>query len=174
MTRIARSLTAVMLALASGGVCPPALAQQSASAQVFERMKSLVGAWKGVQPDGEFEATYTLTANGSVLMEEFRPKNGATMVTMFSVDGDRLIATHYCSVRNQPQVVTAPLTDPGATRLAFSLARVTGMRSPDDWHNTGLVVTLGDGNAFTQEWTYRQKDERGKNVFRFTRVSPGR
>ena len=142
----------------------------SPSSQVFERLKSRVGEWKGSQPDGEFEATYTLIANGSVLMEEFRPKGGATMVTMFSVDGDRIIATHYCSVRNQPQVATAPVTDPGAKDLTFSLMRVTGLKSPNDWHNTGLVVALGDGNAFTQEWTYRQGNETGKNVFRFTRV----
>ncbi len=105
-------------------------------------------------------------------MEEFRPKNGPMMVTLFSVDGDHLIATHYCSARNQPQMATAAITEPQAKSLAFSLIRVTGLKSPDDWHNTGLVVTLDDSDHFTQEWTYRQKSSTGKNVFHFTRARP--
>jgi len=28
--------------------------------------------------------------------------------------------------------------------VAFSLVRVTGMKTPDDWHNTGLTITLDD------------------------------
>jgi len=65
-------------------------------------------------------------------MEEFKPKDGPVMITMFSVDGDHLIATHYCSAKNQPQMATEPITDAKANRLAFSLVRVTGLTTPDD------------------------------------------
>jgi hypothetical protein len=50
--------------------------------------------------------TYTLTANGSVLMSETKPANSEAMITMFTVDSDHLIATHYCVAGNQPQMVT--------------------------------------------------------------------
>ena len=135
----------------------------------FERLSSLVGQWQGVQDGTEVHLAYALTANDSALMEEFRPKGGAMMVTMFTVDGDHLIATHYCSARNQPQMATEAIADPQSKSVAFSLVRITGLNKPEDWHNTGLVLTLSDEDHLTQEWTYSFKGETGKNVFRFTR-----
>ena len=144
-------------------------AEKSKSALMFEHLASLEGQWKGVQAGTEIQVTYTLTANGSALMEEFRPKNGPMMVTMFSVDGDRLLATHYCSAKNQPQMTTEAIADPQAKRVVFSLVRVTGLSSPGDWHNTGLVVTVEDRDHLTQEWTYLSNGETGKTLFHFTR-----
>lgn len=169
MNRGLRSLTFGIVALAVVGASGAA-AEQSPSSLAFQQLASLVGEWKGVQAGTEIQVIYTLAADGSVLMEEFRPKNGPMMVTMFSVNGDHLIATHYCSARNQPQMATAAITEPHAKSLAFSLTRVTGMKSPDDWHNTGLVVTLDDRDHVTQEWTYQHKSATGKNVFHFTRA----
>ena len=152
-----------------GAVAAPAVGQ-SKSALAFQNLASLVGEWKGVQSGTEIQVTYTLTANGSALMEEFRPKNGPMMVTMFTVDGDHLIATHYCSAKNQPQMASAAIADPLAKSVAFSLVRVTGLNTPDDWHNTGLIVTLEDRDHLTQEWTYLSKGETGKTYFHFTRA----
>src|SRR5262245_27463993 len=140
------------------------------SAAAFDRLASLVGEWKGVHSGTEFQVTYTLTADGSALMEEFRPKGGAMMVTMFTVDCDHLIATHYCSAKNQPQMASSAIADPQAKSVAFSLVRVTGLGTPDDWHNTGLVLTMEDQDHVTQEWTYRFKGQTGKNIFHLTRV----
>lgn len=144
-------------------------AEKSRSAIAFERLTSLVGEWKGVQDGTEVKLTYTLTANGSALMEEFKPKDGPVMITMFSVDGDHLIATHYCSARNQPQMATEPIMEPKTNRLAFSLVRVTGMTTPDDWHNTGLAMLLEDNEHLTQEWKYQYKGETGTRTFHYTR-----
>jgi len=142
----------------------------SKAALAFERLTSLVGTWKGMEAGTEFQVNYTLTADGSALMEEFRPKNGPVMVTMFSVDADRLLATHYCSAKNQPQMASGPITDPRARTVAFSLVRVTGLASPDAWHNTGLAVTLEDRDHVTQEWSYTGGGKTGKNLFHFTRA----
>ncbi len=91
------------------------------------------------------------------------------MVTMFSVDGDRLLATHYCSAKNQPQMATEPIADPQAKSVAFILVRVTGLTAPSDWHNTGLVVTVEDQDHLTQDWTYLSNGKTGQSSFRFTR-----
>jgi hypothetical protein len=139
------------------------------SVLAFERLTSLVGEWKGVQDGTEMTLTYTLTGDGSALMEDFRAGKTA-MVTMFTVDGDHLIATHYCAVGNQPQMITRPITDPSAKSLAFTLSRVTGMKSPADWHNTGLMVTLEDKQHLTQVWTYEYEGKTGTNTFHFTRT----
>ena len=142
------------------------------SEEAFDRLASLEGEWKGVIDGVKATLIYTLTADGSVLMEQFRPQKGPEMITMFTVDGDHLIATHYCAAKNQPQMVTATITDVQKP-LAFSLVRVTGMKSPDDWHNTGLTVIQEDNDHLTQEWTYQFKEKTGKNIFRFTRVRQG-
>ena len=75
------------------------------------------------------------------------------MITMFTVDGDHLIATHYCSAKNQPQMATPAITD--------------------DWHNTGLTVIQEDNDHLTQEWSYQFKGKTGKDTFHFARVRPG-
>lgn len=142
------------------------------AAAAFERLSSLVGQWEGVQDGTDVTLTYTLTADGSALMEEFRPAEGPVMITMFSVDGDHLVATHYCSAGNQPQMVTDAIREPWDGALVFSLLRVTGMKTPDDWHNTGLEVRLDGEDRLTQQWTYLYQGKAGSNVFHFTR-KPG-
>ena len=142
------------------------------SEEAFDRLASLAGEWKGEIDGVKATLIYTLTADGSVLMEQFRPQKGPEMITMFTVDGDHLIATHYCAAKNQPQMMTAAITDV-QKRLAFSLVRITGLKSPDDWHNTGLTVIQEDNDHLTQEWTYQFKEKTGKNIFRFTRVRQG-
>ena len=147
-------------------------ADKTKSEEAFDRLASLKGEWNG-QIDGvNTTLIYTLTANGSALMEQCRPEKGPEMITMFTVDGDHLIATHYCSARNQPQMATSPITD-AQKPLEFSLVRVTGLQSPDDFHNTGLTVIQDDNDHLTQEWSYQHKGKTGKNIFRFTRVRQG-
>jgi len=140
----------------------------SKSAAVFKQLTSLVGEWEAVQEGVPVKETYTLTANGSVLMSETKPADSQPMITMFTVDGDRLMATHYCVAGNQPQMVTGV---PGDLEkgLTFSLERVTGMKTPDDWHNTGITLTLDDKDHMTQRWTYLYKGKTGTTVFHYTR-----
>jgi hypothetical protein len=159
-----------MMALVAGAAA--LAADKTKSEEAFDRLASLKGEWKGEQVCVKISLIYTLTANGSALMEEFRPESGPVMVTMFTVDGDHLIATHYCSAKNQPQMVTSAITDVQKL-LAFSLARITGLKSPDDWHNTGLTLIQEDSDHLIQEWTYQSKGKTGKTVFRYTRVRQG-
>ena len=152
-------------------VAAPPAADKTKSEEAFDRLATLKGQWSGEQEGVKISLIYTLTANGSALMEEFRPERGAVMITMFTVDGDHLIATHYCSAKNQPQLMTSAITDVQKP-LAFSLARISGLKSPDDWHNTGLTMIQEDNDHLTQEWTYQSKKKSGKRTFRYTRVRP--
>ena len=162
-----RSVSIIAVVLAASA---PA-ADKTNSEQAFERLALLQGEWQGVADGVNTTLIYTLTANGSTLMEQCRPEKGHEMVTIFTVDGDHLIATHYCSARNQPQLATGAIND-AQKPLAFSLVRVTGLKSPDDFHNTGLTVIQEDNDHLTQEWLYDAKGKSGKNVFHFTRVRP--
>ena len=161
-----RSVSIIAVVLAAS-----APADKTNSEQAFERLALLQGEWQGVADGVNTTLIYTLTANGSTLMEQCRPEKGHEMITMFTVDGDHLIATHYCSARNQPQMATAAITDVQKP-LVFLLVRVTGLKSPHDFHNTGLTVIQEDNDHLTQEWLYDAKGKSGKNVFHFTRVRP--
>jgi hypothetical protein len=163
------SLLGVLGAVLFAGETLAVPKEKTKSEEAFDRLISLVGEWKGEQDGVEIRLHYTLTADGSALMEEFRPQKGPVMITMFTVDGDHLIATHYCAAKNQPQMQTAAITD-ARKSLAFSLVRVTGLKTPRDWHNTGLKVTQDDRDHLTQEWTYKYQGTTGKNVLHFTRL----
>ncbi len=159
---------AAALAISAVAALP---ADRTKSEEAFDQLASLKGEWQG-QIDGiNTTLIYTLTANGSALMEQCRAEKGPEMITMFTIDGDHLLATHYCSAKNQPQMATPPISD-AQKPLAFSLVRVTGLKSPDDFHNTGLTVIQEDNDHLTQEWLYDVKGNTGKNVFHFTRVQP--
>lgn len=168
MKKTCQSLSLCVVAMLLTGTTI-AQAEKSKSTAAFEQLSSLVGEWKGVQDGIDITLTYTLTAEGSTLMEEFRPATGGVMMTMFSVDGDHLVATHYCSAGNQPQMVTETIAEPQNKTLVFSLVRVTGMKTPEDWHNTGLEVLLEDNDHLTQKWTYLYKGKTGTAIFHFTR-----
>ena len=135
---------------------------------VFKQLTSLVGEWEAVQDGVPVTETYTLTANGSALMAETKPAKEPAMITMITVDGDHLIATHYCAARNQPQMETA-VPDDLQKGVTFSLVRVTGMKTPEDYHNTGLTITLDDKDHMTQRWTYLYRGKPGTTVFHYTR-----
>ena len=167
MTRsVVVGIIGATLVVATTAVFP---ADKTKSEQAFDRLASLKGEWKGDAFGGPTKLIYTLTANGSALMERCRPQKGNEMITMFTVDGDHLIATHYCSAKNQPQMATAAIADPQKP-LAFLLVRVTGLKSQGDFHNTGLTMVQEDNDHLTQEWSYQSKGKTGKNVFHFARV----
>jgi hypothetical protein len=147
-------------------------ADQTKSEAAFNRLASLKGEWIGEAFGVKTTLIYTLTANGSTLMEQCRPAYEHEMITMFTIDGDHLVATHYCSAKNQPQMATSAITD-AKKPLVFSLIQITGLKSPDDFHNTGLTVIQDDNDHLIQEWSYQSKGKSGKNTFHFTRVRPG-
>lgn len=145
------------------------VAEKSKSDVAFEQLSSLAGEWHGVHDGTDITVNYAMTADGSALMEEFHPANKPAMITMFSVDGDHLVATHYCSAGNQPQMATGAITDARGRTVSFSLVRITGMKSPDDWHNTGLEVQFEDKDHVTQKWTWEYQGKGGATVFHFSR-----
>ena len=166
----AKYLLCVLAVLVNASVLPAQIRPQerTKSKAAFEQLASLVGDWEGVQDGVPVRVIYTRTANGSALMEQVQPGDPSAMTTMFAVDGDHLIATHYCAAGNQPQMVSGV---PGDLQrgVTFSLLRVTGMKTPGDWHNTGVTVTLDDKDHITQRWTYLYKGKTGTTVFHYTR-----
>jgi hypothetical protein len=140
----------------------------TAPVPAFDQLKTLVGEWEGTNSGQPVKVTYTLVANGTALMERLQPANEPDMITMYSADGDHVVVTHYCSGGNQPQMV-AQATTGKTEKLSFTLVRITGLKTPDDDHMVGLVLTLSDKDHLTQEWKYQSKGKISANLVQFTR-----
>jgi len=144
----------VLAAALLAGVPLVSAAEKTTGALAFDQLKALVGEWEGTNAGGRVKLTYTLVSGGTALMERIQPSNEAEMITMYTADGDKIVVTHYCSEGNQPSMRTETLKGV-ARKYSFSLVSVSGLKSPDAGHMTGLVLTLVDKDHLKQEWTYR-------------------
>jgi hypothetical protein len=164
-------LAAVSLGLILLSTAPCTTANEKGkSAAAFEKLISLVGEWEGTNTQGHVKATYTLVSGGTALMERLQSGAEPEMLTLYTLDGDHLNIIHYCSEGNQPQMRTATITE-AVGPLAFKVVQVTGLKSPDAGHMTGLVLSMPDHDHFTQEWTYLNKGKSSTDLFKFTRKS---
>ena len=156
MNRIAVVL-ALLLAVASAPAQAPDAAQLA-----FEKLKTLAGEWEGTHgAAGKWaKASYTLTSDGTVLMERLLEQGGHEMVTTYHMDNGRLLMTHYCAAGNQPRMQAAGL-EPDGKRIRFAFRDVTNLANPNAGHMRALEITLIDANHLTQAWTWR---ENGKDT----------
>jgi hypothetical protein len=154
------AITLLFVLVASGAFAA------SAAQKAFEQLKSLDGSWEGKAPDGQtVEVDYRLTSNGSALMSETKGKED--MISMFALDGDRLLITHYCGAGNQPRMVAS--ASPDGKTIAFDFLDATNLASPDDGHMQRLVISMPDPGHHTEEWIYIDHGKQMKEVFELSR-----
>ena len=151
----------VVCAFAAAFAVPQEMHPAPRTTPAFDQIKSLVGHWEGSTPEGKKgQASYELISNGSVVMERLSAANEPEMITMYSLEGDRILVTHYCSAGNQPTMQTAP--SPAANgKLDFTFLRLAGAKSPDEGHMVSLSVSIPDKNHLVQVWTF---DDHGKTM----------
>lgn len=141
------------------------------STPAFDQLKSLVGEWEGKNATGApVKVTYQLVSNGSAVLERLQPTNEPGMVTMYTLEGDRLNVTHYCSAGNQPTMQTAPLTS-ASGKYDFTFTHLGGAKSPDEGHMNALTLTISDKDHLTQVWTYLDHGKSMVETMNFTRKS---
>lgn len=80
-------------------------AQEVGPADVFNQLKSLVGAWEGKTETGRLlRVDYKLSAGETVLVETWTLGAGRESMTLYHMDNQDLVATHYCPIGNQPRL----------------------------------------------------------------------
>jgi hypothetical protein len=146
-----------------------ALMGQTEAQKSFDKLKTLVGSWEGKGSQGAaVRVTFRLTGHGSALMSEIgEPEN---MVTMFHLDGDRLLMTHYCGAGNQPRMKALASAD--GKSIPFEFLDVTGVTKAQPGHMIGLVVTVADADHHSEAWTFQKQDGKSemREVFDLHRV----
>jgi hypothetical protein len=102
---------------------------------------------------------FKTVAGGSVVVEtSFDAHPNETMMTMYHVDGDRLLLTHYCIAKNQPRLLATSFSDDGKS-ITFTFLDGTNLISRNRGHMDKVVYRFIDDNHITSRWTWYQDGE---------------
>jgi hypothetical protein len=154
LTRITITLSFMLVTSAAFAASP---AQKS-----FEQLKSLGGTWEGKTADGRpVEVDYRVTSGGTALMSEIKGKED--MISMFNLDGNRLLITHYCGIGNQPRMVAS--ASPDGKTITFVFLDATNLATPDAGHMDHLIISMPDANHHTEKWVLLDHGKEMKEVF---------
>jgi hypothetical protein len=130
---------AASLAAREGPAAPaPPTGEQARAA--FERIKALAGAWEGRSTKG---------------WREFEAHPGEEMATVFHMDGDRLVLTHYCVAKNQPRLEATSISDGGRT-VVFTFRDGGNIPTRDKGHMDAAVFTFDGPDRVTSRWSWYQ------------------
>jgi hypothetical protein len=162
----ARTLAALSVslaaALASGRPVPsPAVRPSAEEARAaFERIKGLAGTWEGRSTKGWQETLrYQVIAGGSAVLEtSFEAHAGEEMATVFHLDGDRLMLTHYCVAKNQPRLEATAIAD-GGRRVVFTFKDGGNIPTRDKGHMDSAVYTFDGPDRVTSRWSWYESGE---------------
>ena len=145
-----------------------ASADESATA-AFGKLKTLAGQWEADTPQGKAHLSYELIAGGTAVEERISSDKMPVMVTVYHLDGGRLLLTHYCMAGNQPRMLAGPF-HPDTGELEFQFLDATNLAAGAG-HMHSARMRFVDSNHLVSEWQF---DENGKPKFtesaRYTRV----
>ena len=145
----------------------PASAQDSSAAQKsFDQLKTLAGIWDGAvtmpmpgadpsMPPMHVHVVLRVTSTGNAIHHEMtmegRPDDP---ITMFYLDGDRLLVTHYCDAGNRPRF--AARVSPDGKTFDFDFLDVSGPLNYG--HMQHVAFTFIDANHHSEEWSFQSPD----------------
>jgi hypothetical protein len=145
---------------------------QSDAQQSFDKLKALAGTWhasvtteppmKEMGEGATVDVSLRVTSRGNALVHEMGesgkddPTKYDHPVTMFYLDGDRLILTHYCDAGNRPRM--AARVSPDGKTVEFDFLDVAG--NTKYGHMQHAVFTFIDANHHTEDWTFLMKGDK--------------
>ena len=142
----------IVLVSASRGADRPAQAPSPPQSQTqadhpkFEQLKKLVGTWveadSNGQPTDKVVSVVRLTAGGSAVQETLFPGEPMEMVSIYHMDNQDLLMTHYCALGNQPRMKADPASAQNQIRWKF--AGGTNLDPSKDMHMHSATVTFVD------------------------------
>ncbi len=127
-TILAVSCVALALAATTGTAAgQPADAPETIiydAQSAMEVLKTLSGDWVREATGSEHGAntpvaSYKVTAAGSAIVQTSGAGTPNEMATIFHMDGDQLLQTHYCALMNAPVLRFEPSDTPGEIKFVF-------------------------------------------------------
>ena len=131
---------------------PAKAAAQSDAQKAFEKMKTLAGSWQGTMMGKSINFTIRITSSGNAILHEANSGSPPPdhEITTFYLDGDRLLATHYCDGGNR--VRWEGKMSPDGKTFEFSFLDVAGGTQSGFVKRT--VFTIIDANKQVVELIY--------------------
>jgi hypothetical protein len=124
----------------------------------FEKLKSLAGKRSPAMFTADGEKTnvdYRVTAGGTAVIETMFAGEPHEMVTVYTLDGDSINATHYCSGGNQPYMRLNKEKTKG-NDVVFDFVSITGKQT--EGHIKAVRFHF-DGDKVEETWSTATKDE---------------
>ncbi|MGA8763719.1 MAG: hypothetical protein WB562_12710 [Candidatus Sulfotelmatobacter sp.] len=141
-----------LVAVAVLACAPVAAIAQSDAQKTLDRFKSMVGTWEGKDAKGgPVEDSYKLTAGGTAVMGENK-MGEEDMLSLFYVDGERLLMTHFCPSGNQPRM-KATFSPDGKT-VTFNFIDATNLPDLQAGHMSNAVYVFTEADHYIEEWTW--------------------
>jgi hypothetical protein len=119
----------------------------------FDKLKALAGRHSAnmLTADGQKTVVeYKVAANGSAIFEYMFAGEPHEMITVYTVDGPSIVATHYCSGGNQP-VMRLNTATSSSDKLVFDFEKITGNITPG--HITGVTFNFGADGKLEESWS---------------------
>jgi len=154
LTSLIIFLAAAVVALPQQTPMPKTSSSESDAQKVFEKMKPLAGSWEGSIMGRSVQVTISLVSGGSAIMHDFIFNKRGSEITMFYVEGDRLLVTHYCEAGNRSRMEGK--MSPDGKSIEFSFLDVVG--TTQRGFVKGMRFTMIDPNHHIVEMTYIQPD----------------
>lgn len=136
---------------------PKAGAAQSDAKKAFEKMKTLAGSWQGTVMNIPINFTIRAVSSGTAILHEGDTSGGGPPkheITIFYVEGDRLLATHYCDGGNRARF-EGKMSPDGKTS-EFSFLDVAG--STRGGYLKDMTFTVIDADHHTVAFTFVKPD----------------
>jgi len=139
---------------------------ESDAQKSFDKLKTLSGVWEGkvttdMKVPEALEKTpmrlvLRTTSRGNALMHEMTSTGSPDdPITMFYLDEDRVLLTHYCDAGNRPRM-EGKLSPDGKT-LEFTFLDVAGSNLHEHMHHA--KITFIDADHHTEDWTFMIGDK---------------
>lgn len=155
------------------GCCSPARADAPSATDRFASLQGLAGTtWRIAKPANAREEalriSYRAISAGTALVETFgNPARGVTE-TIYHMDNDRLIATHYCAQGNQPRLKLRESQDRRV--LVFDFFDATNLPDRRRSHLVRMQFDLIDAKRLRKLEVYETNEKEEATTFELVRI----
>ena len=125
---------------------------QSAAQKSFDQLKSLAGSWEATMDGQPLHVWLRVTSMGNAIMHEMKGAGPDNPITMFNLDGERLMLTHYCDAGNQPRMVAT--VSPDGKTIVFDFIDATNLQSSQMGHMQRVTFNFIDADHHTEKWEF--------------------
>jgi hypothetical protein len=150
---------AIFLATLQGAVAAP-----TGASAAFNVFRGLAGIW-AIQSGNRtlpIDMTYDVGSKGSIVTEQFGRE-----LSVFYLDHDALLMTHFCNVGNQPRLRLKPNTPQGV--FEFDMFDITNLADQNAPHVQQAIYHVIDSRRIELELIWRGRNTSAPESYTLSR-----